>query len=56
MKLNGELKIRIEQDQIQTFKDHCKDAGVKYTIVIRNIIQEINTRSSEELQILGRKK
>jgi len=56
MPLDSELKIRIAKEDIDTFKDRCSDIGVKYTVVLRNMIQNLTQRlSDEQLKFLGEK-
>ena len=56
MKLNAMLKVRINDKELDAFKDRCSDVGVKYTVVIRNMIQNIGKRlSDEQIKLLGKK-
>jgi len=56
MKLDDKLTVRVEGEELNTFKERCDDMGVKYTVVIRNLMQGASELlSNEQLKKLGEK-
>lgn len=55
MRLNGMLKVRVKQSELDSLKDRCEDVGVKYTVVLRNMMQYVNNKlRDDQIELLGK--